>query len=80
MTNKLIEMFDIDEVLKQIKNCPKDEVVILLPHYSINKYNYSQENPEDEDWDFFEFEEKLNCPLSVTDYDDLVADPHGILN
>lgn len=79
MTNKLMEMFDIDEVLNQIKNCPKDEVVILLPHYSINKYNYLN-NSEDEDWDFFEFEEKLNCPLSVTDYDDLVADPHGILN
>ena len=79
MTNKLVEMFDIDEVLNQIKNCPKDEVVILLPHYSINKYNYLN-NSEDEDWDFFELEEKLNCPLSVTDYDDLVADPHGILN
>jgi hypothetical protein len=79
MTNKLMEMFDIDEVLNQIKNCPKDEVVILLPHYSINKYNYLN-NSEDEDWDFFEFEEKLNCSLSVTDYDDLVADPHGILN
>jgi len=79
MTNKLMEMFDIDEVLNQIKNCPKDEVVILLPHYSINKYNYLN-NSEDEDWDFFEMEEKLNCPLSVTDYDDLVADPHGILN
>ncbi len=79
MTNKLMEMFDTDEVLNQIKNCPKDEVVILLPHYSINKYNYLN-NSEDEDWDFFEMEEKLNCPLSVTDYDDLVADPHGILN
>jgi hypothetical protein len=79
MTNQLINMFDIDSILNQIKNCPKDEVVILLPHYSINKCNYLNDS-EDEDWDFFELEEILNCTISVTDYDDLVADPHGILN
>jgi hypothetical protein len=78
MTNKLIQMFNIDEVLNQIKNCPKDEVLILLPHYSINKPSYT--DVEVEDWDFYELEQKLNCSLSVTDYDDLVADVHGILN
>ena len=40
-TNLLAAMFNIDECKKAIENCPKDEVIILLGHYSINKPKYN---------------------------------------
>ena len=69
--NKLAQLFNLPECKKAIKNCPKDEVIILLSHYSINK-------PEFKEWDWSELEEYFNCILIVSDYDDLIADPHGI--
>lgn len=74
-------MFDIDIVKKRIANCPEDEIVILCGHWSINKPKYGEdEDPETEQWDFEELEEKLDTTLYVSDYDDLIADPHGIYN
>lgn len=78
--NKLAQMFNLSECKKAIKNCPKDETVILLLHYSINrpKYNNEENLTGVENWDFCELEDYLNCSLIVSDYDDLICDPHGI--
>ena len=78
--NKLAQLFNLVECKKAIKNCPKDETVILLPHYSINRPKYSDEENIDQSeyWDYTELEQYLNCSLIVSDYDDLIADPHGI--
>jgi hypothetical protein len=80
--NKLAQMFNLSIVKKEIKNCPKDETIILLPHYSINKPKYNdEENLNQSDyWDFCDLEQYLNCSLLVSDYDDLIADPQGIYN
>ncbi len=80
--NKIEEMFDLDKVKVQIKNCPEGEVIILCGHWSINgpKYQDDDQDPEAEYWDFQEFEDKLETTLMVSDYDDLIADPHGIYN
>jgi len=75
--NKLADLLNIDACRQLIKDCPKDETVILIPHYSINKPQYDDNG---EYWDFIELENELNCSLTVTDYDDLVADPNGIYN
>jgi hypothetical protein len=77
--NKLAQLFNLSECKRLIKNCAKDETVILLPHYSINKPDYSDEDYEgqwSDDWDMLE--SYLNYPLIVSDYDDLICDPHGI--
>lgn len=78
--NKLMRMFDIERVKQEIRNCPKDQTVILVPHWSINRPKYTNEEFEnqsfDADWD--EIEEELGVLIVVTQYDDLVADPHGI--
>jgi hypothetical protein len=80
-TNKISAMFNIEHIKKIIADCPKDEVVILCNHWSINKPKYSDDaDPETEDWDFTEFKEELDTTLLVNDYDDLIADPHGIMN
>jgi len=78
--NKLAQLFNLSECKRLIKNCAKDETVILLPHYSINRPKYSdEENLNQSDyWDFCELEQYFNCSLIVSDYDDLIADPHGI--
>lgn len=78
--NKLAQLFNLVECKKAIKNCPKDETVILLPHYSINrpKYDDCECDVQSEYWDYTELEQYLNCSLIVSDYDDLIADPHGI--
>jgi hypothetical protein len=78
--NKLAQMFNLSIVKKEIKNCAKDETVILLPHYSINRPKYDDQECEvqSEYWDYTELEQYLNCSLIVSDYDDLIADPHGI--
>ncbi len=82
MTNKIVAMFNMDEVKKQIAACPADEVVILCGHWSINqpKYDGPDEDPEVLTWDWDEFEEELGTTIMVSDYDDLIADPHGIYN
>jgi len=41
--NKLAQLFNLSECKRLIKNCAKDETVILLPHYSINRPKYSDE-------------------------------------
>lgn len=79
-TNLIAAMFNIDIIKKQIANCPAREVVILCHNWSINKPNYGDDDPEREDWDFTEFSDQLGTTLLVTDYNDLVADPHGIYN
>lgn len=80
-TNKIAAMFNIDQVKKKIANCAPDEVVILCSHWSINKPKYEEgEDIEAIDWDFYEFERELNTSLMVSDYDDLIADPYGIMN
>lgn len=73
--NKLAEMFNLDVCRQMIKDCPNDETVILLPHYSINRPKYDDDG---EYWDFIELENYFGCPLIVSDYDDLIADPYGI--
>lgn len=81
MTNLISEMFDVEQVKKAISNCPKDEIVLLCGHWSINKPKYPADcDPEAEDWDFSEFEDEIGQMLFVTDYDDLACDPHGIYN
>lgn len=44
--NLIANMFDIKKVKELIKKCPKDEVVILCPHWSINGPKYSEDNYE----------------------------------
>lgn len=78
--NLIANMFDIAKVKEQIANCPKDEVVILCGHWSINGPKYAEDHAERQDWDFNEFEQQLDTTLLVNDYDDLIADPHGIYN
>jgi hypothetical protein len=82
MQNKIAAMFNIEEVKRQIAKCPKDEIVILMGHWSINgpKYDGQDEDPEQADWDWTDFEEMLMSLIMVSDYDDLIADPHGIYN
>lgn len=80
--NPMADMFNLDKVKSMIANCPKNEIVILCGHWSINKPKYSQADLEDmresDDWD--EFEREIDAILMVNDYDDLIADPHGIMN
>ena len=80
--NKLAQMFNLPELKKQIDECPKNEVIILLPHYSINKPKYTKEESENEAefWDLDELGEYLDAFLIVSDFDDLIVDPHGITN
>lgn len=81
MENKMIAMFNMDKVKEDIKNCPEGEVVILCPHWSINKPKYPDDaDPETEQWDWDEMEEQIGEMLMVNDYDDLICDPHGIMN
>ena len=82
MENKMIAMFNMDKVKEQIAACPPDEIVILCGHWSINgpKYDGPDEDPEQSSWDWDEFEEQLGATIMVSDYDDLIADPHGIYN
>jgi hypothetical protein len=80
-TNLIRRMFDLKVVKANIAKCPKGEVAILCGNWSINKPNYEESaDPETEDWDFEEFAKELDTSLYVNDYDDLIADPHGIYN
>lgn len=77
--NLIAAMFDIEKVKQLIANCPQDEVVILCGHWSINKPKYPEDaDPETESWDWDEFEKMIDTFILVSDYDDLVADPHGV--
>lgn len=78
--NLIANMFDLKIVKEHIKKCPKNEVIILCGNWSINKPKYSDENTDQEDWDWNEFEDQLGHTLQVNDYDDLVVDVHGILS
>lgn len=79
--NLIANMFDIKQVKQNIKKCPKDQVVILCAHWSINKPKYEGDiDPEQEDWDFTDFEQELGTTLMVNDFDDLIADVHGIMS
>lgn len=78
VTNLIAGMFNINEVKKNIAACPKDEIVILCAHWSINCPKYADANAEQCDFDFSDFEEQLGVTLLVNDYDDLIADVHGI--
>jgi hypothetical protein len=79
-TNKLMAMFDIEKCKRMIKDCPTDEIVILCPHWSINKPDYSNEEESNEDWDLDELSDELGEFLMVNDYDDLIADPRGLMS
>lgn len=80
--NKMIAMFNMAEVKKEIRKCPKDEIVILCGNWSINKPRYTEAEYEQEmeqgDWD--EMEDILGESLMVNDYDDLICDPHGLMS
>lgn len=80
--NKMLSMLNIDVIKQAIAKCPKDEVVIICGHWSINgpKYEGENEDPEQADWDWNEVEEILDEKLMVNDYDDLIADPHGLMS
>lgn len=81
LPNLIKAMFDIDVVKANIAKCPNDEYVIICGNWSINKPKYDENaDPEQEDWDFNELESELNVSLYVSDYNDLIADPHGIYN
>ena len=75
-------MFNIDVIKEAITQCPPDEIVILCGHWSINQPKYTNDEcmNEAQDWDWYEFEEQIDCTLMVNDYDDLICDPHGIMN
>lgn len=79
--NKVISMFNMDEVKKQINNCPPDEIVILCPHWSINgpKYTIDEHIDDMPYWDMYDMEDFLECCIMVNQFDDLIADPHGIM-
>lgn len=78
--NLIANMFDIAKVKELIAKCPKDEVVILCAHWSINGPKYDDDSNENQDWDWNEFEQELGTTLMVNDYDDLIADVHGIMS
>jgi len=73
--NKLADLLNLDVCRQLIKDCPENETVILIPHYSINRPDYDDNG---EYWDFIELENYLESSLYVSDYDDLIADPYGI--
>ena len=82
--NRFFELLDVDEVKEMITKCAKDEVCIILPHYSINVqmwYN-NQENcdPEQCMYDLEYFEEAIGYKVMVNSFDDLIVDVHGIMN
>ena len=80
--NRLAQMFDLEAVKKAIKDCPKDEIVILMPHYNINKPEYSKEECADQYdiEDMLDLGDYLGVFLQVSDYDDLICDPHGLMD
>jgi hypothetical protein len=82
--NKFFAILDIDKCRQIIDRTPSDAIAILCPNYSINiqaeYYRDETIDPEQIDWDFDEFEEKVGHTLFVNDFDDLCADPHNVYN
>lgn len=79
--NLIAKMFNLEVVKQLIADCPAGEVVILCPQWSINKPSYPPDTyPDSEKHDLDKLEDMLGVPLIVSDYNDLVADPHGIYN
>lgn len=78
--NLIAKMFNLTMVKQRIADCPSDEVVILCPQWSINKPAYSDSDLGAEAWDMEEFEKEIGASLYISDYNDLIADPHGIYN
>jgi len=80
--NKMVEMFDIAKVKQQIKDCQKDECVILCNNWSINRPKYTEDEAldglQEADWD--NFEELIGFPIEINQYDDLIVDPYGIVD
>lgn len=81
--NRFFDLLDVDAVKEMIAKCAKDEVCIILPHYSINVqmwYNEQDCDPEQCDWDWNDFEEAIGHSMQVNDFDDLIVDVHGIMD
>lgn len=77
--NLVMSMLNMDKVKELIKKCPSDETVILCPHWSINKPDYPETSDIlSETGDLIQLENILSVRILITDYNDLVADPHGI--
>lgn len=78
----LLEMLDIEKCKKWIQDCPKDDAVILISNWSINRPKYKQEEYEEgidqDDWE--EVEKALGLSLQVNQFDDLIVDPHGLFS
>lgn len=76
--NKIAAMLNLDGCLKAIEKAKNngDNCVILCGHWSINKPKYTEDeyNNEAESEDFWEMEQFLTYPLTVSDYDDLIID------
>jgi len=70
---------NLNNLRDEIDATPEGEVKILIPHYSINVQS-KYEDGEELQYELDEVEDELGCTLIVNDYDDLVADPHGVLN
>lgn len=79
--NKVLEMFDLEKIKLLIDKCPKDEVVILCPQWPINAPKYTTEEIMNEapKFDLDEFETKIGHTVLVSEYNDLIADVHGIM-
>lgn len=79
--NKILKMLNVERIKKMIADCPPDEIVIICQHWSINQPKYDQpgEDPEAIQWDWDEAEEVIGEILMVNDFDDLICDPHSIL-
>jgi Mg/Co/Ni transporter MgtE len=79
--NRLMEMLNMEKIKKWAEECPQDDTVILISHWSINRPAYTEQEALDglPEQDQEEVEEELGYPLFVTQFDDLVMDPHGRL-
>ena len=78
VTGRLFEVIDVPKCKELIAKCPLDEVVILVPHFSINVQSH-YEDGEQLQWDLDELESYIGHTVEVNDYDDLICDPHGII-
>ncbi len=70
---------NLNDLRDEIDATPEGETKILIPNYSINVQS-KYDDGEDLQAEFDEIEKELGHTLIVNDYDDLVADPHGVLN
>lgn len=75
----IFDILDMEGSKKVIEECPEGETVILIPHYSINVQSKYEDGEELQD-DLDAVEAQLGTSVMVNDYDDLIADPHGVLS